>query len=125
MLNRIAEFRKIARLSQGTLAARMQVTQGAISNYETGFRDPGLDECRAIVKALNADSHVCTLDEVFPPDVKPTSAALMAWKSLDIAINNVLESSLEESSRHLAALKKANEEFIPFVDAVTRSLTAE
>lgn len=91
MLNKIAEFRKEAGLSQMDLATSLNVTQGTISNYETGYRDPGLNECRAIVKALNAAGIACGLDDVFPRTDAIIENVLVAWKELDIAMCNGLD----------------------------------
>jgi len=66
-MNRISEIRRQANLTQLALAGVLGWSQGRLSNYEAGRREPRLQECRAIVGGLNALGADCTLDEVFPP----------------------------------------------------------
>ena len=41
-MSRITEFRKAAGMSQGELAKRLGVTQGAVSQWEKGYSNPRL-----------------------------------------------------------------------------------
>lgn len=67
-MNNIAHWREKAGLTQAELAKRCNWSkQSRISNYENGFRTPGIEHCRAIVNALNQAGAQCTLDDVFPP----------------------------------------------------------
>lgn len=65
-MNEVSYFRRIAKLSQVSLATRLGWSQSRLSNYESGARRPGLDECRAINAALNEHGARCSLDELFP-----------------------------------------------------------
>ena len=68
MINKIGVFRKKADLNQTEFGDLLGWGQSRVGNYESGYRDPGLDECRAIVAALNETGKVnVTLDDVFPP----------------------------------------------------------
>ena len=67
-MNRIACLRKGAQIKQRDLGEILGWTQARLSNYESGHRTPGLNECRAITAALNQLGAVCTLDDVFPPE---------------------------------------------------------
>ena len=67
-MNRIACLRKGAQIKQRDLGEILGWTQARLSNYESGHRTPGLNECRAITAALNQLGAKCTLDDVFPPE---------------------------------------------------------
>ncbi|WP_322977833.1 helix-turn-helix transcriptional regulator [Pseudomonas sp. C11] len=74
-MNRISELRRTARISQQALASQLGWSQGRVSNYEAGRREPGLDDCRSIVSALNVLGATCSLDDVFPPSTEKPEAA--------------------------------------------------
>lgn len=74
-MNRIADVREEAGIKQRDLIKQLAWTQARVSNYESGRRVPGLVECRAIVRALNALGADCTLDDVFPPEPELVQAA--------------------------------------------------
>ncbi len=85
-MNHIQKYRKQTKLTQAELGEAAGLgKQSRIGNYESGIREPGLDECRAIVTALaaagaiNDAGEAVTLDDVFPPaeseDQKPDTAA--------------------------------------------------
>lgn len=74
-MNRIAEHRERSGIRQRELVAALGWTQTRVSNYEAGRRTAGLSECRAIVAALNRLGAVCTLDDVFPPEIEAPQAA--------------------------------------------------
>ncbi len=69
MISNLKVYRKRAKLSQSSLGwlAGFSDGQRRISHYETGKRRPNLNDCRALVHALNEAGIYCTLDEVFPP----------------------------------------------------------
>lgn len=74
-MNRISQLRRGAKIAQLALATELGWSQGRLSNYEAGRREPGLAECRAIVRALSALGAPCSLDEVFPPEQEPPARA--------------------------------------------------
>ncbi|MAC99690.1 MAG: transcriptional regulator [Pseudomonadales bacterium] len=74
-MNRIAEIRNRAGLSQAQLIGKLGWSQGRVSNYESGTRTPGLEESRCIVDALNSLGASCTLDDVFPREEASRRAA--------------------------------------------------
>lgn len=74
-MNRISEIRRAAGISQLALVEQLRWSQGRVSNYESGRREPGLTECRAIVRALNSLGADCSLDDVFPPELDEALAA--------------------------------------------------
>lgn len=65
-MNRIADIRSQAEISQSRLIKELGWSQQRVSNYEAGTRTPGLAESRRIVAALNILGAQCTLDDVFP-----------------------------------------------------------
>ncbi len=67
-MNRIAEIRCKAEVTQDRLGAVLGWSQQRLSNYEAGVRVPSLADSRRIVTALNTLGATCTLDQVFPPD---------------------------------------------------------
>lgn len=60
MINRIAEYRKRKGFSQKDLACEMNVTESAISLWESDSRKPKLDRAIELAKILG-----CTIDELF------------------------------------------------------------
>lgn len=69
-MNHIKALREKTGLSQEGFGALLGLSQGAIGHYENNRRTPGLDECRAIVRAFNEQGLAVTLDDVFPPKEK-------------------------------------------------------
>ena len=55
---RLKELRKKKGLSQLRLATEMNTTQNTISRYETGEREPGIDELIKIADYFNEDIDV-------------------------------------------------------------------
>ncbi|MEE6638575.1 helix-turn-helix transcriptional regulator [Limosilactobacillus pontis] len=53
MKNRIKECRQVAGMSQKELAKLTGLSQGAITHYEAGIREPSLEAWEKIAKALN------------------------------------------------------------------------
>lgn len=74
-MNRIREIREAAGITQADLRRRLSWGQARLANYELGTRKPGLEEARAVVKALRSLGARCTLDSVFPPQQAKRSAA--------------------------------------------------
>lgn len=74
-MNLIAAYRDKAGIKQIALVAELGWTQTRLSNYEAGRRTAGLAECRSIVQALNKLGAICSLDDVFPPDIEVSRAA--------------------------------------------------
>lgn len=66
-MNRIAELRASAAVSQVALAMALGWSQGRLSNYESGRRVPSLADSREITRSLNRLGVKCELDDVFPP----------------------------------------------------------
>ncbi len=67
-MNKIAELRKSANVTQVQLAEKIGWAQPRIANYESGFRTPSLKDGRKIVRALNALGVEVNFDDVFPDD---------------------------------------------------------
>ena len=59
MLTKIKEMRKRLNLSQGDLANQINVTQGAVSQWEAGLTNPTLETLVKIAAVLR-----CTVDEL-------------------------------------------------------------
>lgn len=75
-MNKIAEYRKTAGLTQSEAAAAAGWShQTRWSSYETGARIPGVDEIRKILDVLNSHGASCTFDDVFPGAQKTNTAA--------------------------------------------------
>lgn len=81
-MNPIRLVRKAAGLSQAQLAAKLKVSQSAISQYERGAIQPGIKQAKRLV-ALAADSGLSvSLDQVYeqpeasraPPHQEPSHA---------------------------------------------------
>ena len=67
--DRIKERRQSLCLSQAELAQKLHCTQAALSQYENGNREPGLQELKQIALALNTSTdyllgvtHIKTVD---------------------------------------------------------------
>ena len=59
-MQRLAELRKRAGLTQTELAERLSISQVAISQWESGLHYPRSDKIPALADALG-----CTIDELF------------------------------------------------------------
>ncbi len=75
-MNNIAEQRNKLGITQSRLAEACRMGKSRIANYEVGIRTPGLQDCRAIVSALNELGAECFLDDVFPPEKNTTASAI-------------------------------------------------
>lgn len=56
---RLCTIREREKISQAELAKRIGVSQGAVSHWEKGIRQPRADQVRELAKVLN-----CTTDEL-------------------------------------------------------------
>ena len=74
-MNRIAELREAAGITQAALHRKLNWKQSRLANYESGVRPLKLEDARRIVKALNQLGVRCTLDKVFPPVTTQSSQA--------------------------------------------------
>jgi transcriptional regulator with XRE-family HTH domain len=81
-MNSIRLVRKAVGLSQAQFAAKLEVSQSAISQYERGAIQPGIKQAKRLV-ALAADSGLSvSLDQVYeqpeacraPPSQEPSHA---------------------------------------------------
>ena len=59
-MNAISRLRKKQGLSQVQLAEKLNITQGAVSQWEMGLSKPKSEILPELAKALN-----CTIDELF------------------------------------------------------------
>lgn len=59
-MNAISRLRKKQGLSQAQLAEKLNITQGAVSQWEMGLSKPKSEILPELAKALN-----CTIDELF------------------------------------------------------------
>lgn len=62
-MNAIAKLRISSKLSQSDLAVKVGVTQGAVSQWESGETYPSVDKLLSLAKIFN-----CTLDDLFKED---------------------------------------------------------
>jgi transcriptional regulator with XRE-family HTH domain len=97
---RLRETRADAGLSQAELARRLGVTQAAISNWESGTRQPSLDD----LYALAGELEVTVYDLLPRPDGPPVRAALRG-------VAERLES---------ISLANSIDEFVDYADSVAR-----
>lgn len=63
-MNAIKEMRKAAGLSQEAVAEKLNVTQGAISQWETGQASPMMDKLPELARILG-----CDVSELFEKEV--------------------------------------------------------
>jgi putative transcriptional regulator len=74
-MNHVRMIREKAGVTQAALRRALGWNQSRLANYECGLRSPGLAEARLIVRALNALGAKCVLDDAFPPEKQPLTAA--------------------------------------------------
>ncbi|MBX8528526.1 helix-turn-helix transcriptional regulator [Pseudomonas cichorii] len=74
-MNQVRTIREKAGITQAALRRALDWNQSRLANYESGLRSPGLSEARLIVVALNSLGAKCVLDDVFPPEKQPLTAA--------------------------------------------------
>ena len=74
-MNRIAQYRKAAGLSQKELATLCgNWPPSRIGMYEIGARTPDIEGCKTIVRTLRGEGVNCSLDDVFPIDTSTSNA---------------------------------------------------
>lgn len=99
--HRLKAARQRAHVSQAELAARLQVTQTAVSYWEAGRRLPGVDDLMKIAEFLDAP-----LTDLLPGDSerRPLGAVLRAAADQvqDEALGRALERFAEQAARILA-----------------------
>jgi len=67
-MNLIASYRRKAGITQAELGKRLGWAQTRIGNYETGYREPGIDEARALATVMSAAlGEPVSIDDLFPP----------------------------------------------------------
>jgi transcriptional regulator with XRE-family HTH domain len=95
---RLKAARQRAHVSQAELAARLEVTQTAVSYWEAGRRLPGIDDLMRIAEFLDAP-----LTDLLPGDSerRPLAAVLRAAADQvqDEALGRALERFAEQASR--------------------------
>jgi transcriptional regulator with XRE-family HTH domain len=67
-MNAISRLRKKQGLSQVQLAEKLNITQGAVSQWEMGLSNPKSEILPELAKALD-----CTIDELFEDDMDEIS----------------------------------------------------
>lgn len=67
-MNAISRLRKKQGLSQVQLAEKLNITQGAVSQWEMGLSKPKSEILPELAKALD-----CTIDELFEDDMDEIS----------------------------------------------------
>lgn len=66
-MNKIKYYRKRINITQKKLAQALNISQGAISHYESGKRDVDLETCRKIADFFVNTGVDTSIDDIFPP----------------------------------------------------------
>ena len=66
-MNKIKYYRKKINITQENLAQALNISQGAISHYESGKRDVDLETCRKIAGFFVISGVNTSIDDIFPP----------------------------------------------------------
>lgn len=113
MSNRIADFRKIRRMSPGDLSEACGLSKSTLSELERGITQPMLDSARRIANALDAYEH-----EIWPEDA--TMGQYQKKCPIDggncgeggtcyVCENEALDAELATAKARIADLEKALE----------------
>ena len=100
-MNRILDLRKAAGMKQMDLAARMNVTQQALSRYEKGERDIGTEEIRRLCGIFGVTADYLLGFSDFPaPAVSAEDADLIAaYHAAPEQIRAIVDTALEPYQR--------------------------
>ncbi|CAM3692945.1 antitoxin HipB [Vibrio aerogenes CECT 7868] len=83
-MNKIAKYRRQAKVSQAILAKAVGVMPSTIGNYESGIRNISLTMCWKIVGAFKRWGIYCSLEDVFPePQPKHSVFTEMAGQAIE------------------------------------------
>jgi transcriptional regulator with XRE-family HTH domain len=97
---RVKERRQALGLSQSELAAAVGVKQGAISQWETGRRSPGLDELLALASNLDVE-----ISELMPsPQRQRSDATVLLRAYLEATGEEALREGVEDFIREVEEL---------------------
>lgn len=90
LAGRLRAAREEAELSQRELAERLGVSQGAISLWEAGSRQPGVDDLYAIADALNVD-----LYDLLPRRAGPPLRAVLRAVAAELEQTSLADAMVE------------------------------
>ena len=65
-MNNLRTIRKKQQITQTDLATACGWSQGRLSHYEKGRRQPSIEDAKEIVRGLISLGVPCSLDELFP-----------------------------------------------------------
>lgn len=95
-MNRICELRKAAGMKQLELAARMNVTQQALSRYENGNRDIGPAEIRRLCEIFGVTAdYLLGFSDVATPAISGADAEILAaYHAAPGEIRDIIDTAL-------------------------------